>query len=69
MTQADYAPLDVGGVDDYPVRVGSMLLTLVDPHPGFERAYNRWYERDHYYGGCLVGPHLFAGSRWVATRT
>ncbi|MGA4539554.1 hypothetical protein ACPA54_06115 [Uniformispora flossi] len=63
-----YQPLEVGGVDDYPVKVGSMLLTLVDPHRGFERAYNRWYERDHYYGGCMVGPHLFAGSRWVATR-
>ena len=61
-------PLEVGGVDDYPVKVGSMLLTLVDPNPGFERAYNRWYERDHYYGGCMVGPWLFAGSRWVATR-
>jgi len=61
-------PLDVGGVDDYPVKVGSMLLTLVDPAPGYERAYNRWYERDHYYAGCLVGPWLFAGSRWVAPR-
>ncbi len=61
-------PLDVGGVDDYPVKVGSMLLTLVDPNPGYERAYNRWYERDHFYGGCMVGPWLFAGSRWVATR-
>jgi hypothetical protein len=61
-------PFDVGGVDDYPVKVGSMLLTLVDPNPGFERAYNRWYERDHFYGGCMVGPWLFAGSRWVATR-
>ena len=61
-------PLDVGGVDDYPVKVGSMLLTLVEPNPGFERAYNRWYERDHFYGGCMVGPWLFAGSRWVATR-
>ena len=61
-------PLDVGGVDDYPVKVGSMLLTLVEPTPGFERAYNRWYERDHYYGGCMVCPWLFAGSRWVATR-
>ena len=61
-------PFDVGGVDDYPVRVGSMLLTLVEPAEGFERAYNRWYERDHYYGGCMVGPWLFAGSRWVATR-
>ncbi|MCU1461762.1 MAG: hypothetical protein JWO37_1837 [Acidimicrobiales bacterium] len=63
-----YEPLQPGGVDDYPVKVGSMLLTMVDPHKGFEKAYNRWYERDHYYGGCLVGPHLFAGSRWVAPR-
>ena len=61
-------PLEVGGVDDYPVKVGSMLLTLVEPHKGYERAYNRWYERDHFYAGCMVGPWLFAGSRWVATR-
>jgi hypothetical protein len=62
-------PLDVGGIDDYPVKVGSMLLTVVDPNKGFESAYNRWYERDHYYGGCMIGPWLFAGSRWVAPRT
>jgi hypothetical protein len=61
-------PLDVGGVGDYPIKVGSMLLTLVDPNKGFERAYNRWYERDHFYAGCMVGPWLFAGSRWVAPR-
>lgn len=50
-----------------PVRLGSMLFTLVDPHRGHEVAYNRWYERDHFYAGCLVGPWLFAGRRWVAT--
>lgn len=61
-------PLEAGGIGDYPVRVGSMLLTLVDPHRGYEAAYNRWYERDHYYAGCMIGPFLFAGSRWVATR-
>ena len=61
-------PLSPGGVDDYPVKVGSMLLTLVDPERGYEKAYNRWYERDHFYAGCLIGPYLFAGSRWVATR-
>lgn len=61
-------PLEPGGVDDYPVKVGSMLLTLVDPHRGYEKAYNRWYERDHFYAGCMIGPYLFAGSRWVATR-
>jgi hypothetical protein len=61
-------PLEALGRDDYPVRVGSMLLTLVDPHVGFEKAYNRWYERDHFYMGCMVGPWMFAGSRWVAPR-
>jgi hypothetical protein len=61
-------PLDAGGVDDYPVKVGSALVTMVDPHPGFEKAYNRWYERDHFYAGCMIGPYLFAGSRWIAPR-
>ena len=64
----DGYPLTPGGVSDYPVKVGSMLLTLVDPERGFERAYNRWYERDHFYAGCPIGPNLFAGARWVATR-
>ena len=50
------------------VRLGSMLFTMVEPHPGFEVAYNRWYETDHFYAGCMVGPWLFSGSRWVATR-
>ena len=61
-------PLEAGGVDDYPVKVGSALVTMVDPHPGFEKAYNRWYERDHFYAGCMIGPYLFAGSRWIAPR-
>lgn len=54
--------------DAGPVRVGAMLFTLVDPHPGYEAAYNRWYERDHFYGGVMVGPGTLAGKRWVATR-
>jgi hypothetical protein len=53
---------------DPPVKLGSMLFTLVDPHRGHEVAYNRWYERDHYYAGCMIGPWLMAGSRWVAPR-
>ena len=61
-------PLDPGGVNDYPVKVGSALVTMVDPNPGYEKAYNRWYERDHYYAGCMIGPYLFAGSRWIAPR-
>ncbi len=38
----DGYPLEVGGVDDYPVKVGSMLFTMVDPHRGRGNA-------------CLVG--------------
>lgn len=53
---------------DEPIAVGTMLWVLTDPDRGQEFAYNRWYERDHYYGGCMIGAHTFAGSRWVATR-
>ena len=52
---------------DEPIRVGSLLWVFTDPHRGHELAYNRWYERDHYYAGCMVGAWTVAGSRWVAT--
>ena len=52
---------------DEPIRAGTMLWVFTDPHRGHELAYNRWYERDHYYGGCMIGAYHFAGSRWVAT--
>jgi hypothetical protein len=55
-------------MDEYPVKIGNMLFTMVDPHHGYEVAYNRWYERDHFYAGCLIFPGLFAGRRWVAPR-
>jgi hypothetical protein len=48
--------------------VGHAFITIAEPHPGFERAYNRWYEDDHFFGGGMVCPWLFAGKRWVATR-
>src|ERR1700678_1613829 len=54
-------------VADPPVQIGRMLFTMVDPNRGHEVAYNRWYERDHFYAGCLVGPYNFAGRRYVAT--
>ncbi|HAM01894.1 MAG TPA: hypothetical protein DCQ30_06650 [Acidimicrobiaceae bacterium] len=50
-----------------PIKLGSMLFTLVEPHRGQEVAYNRWYERDHFYSGCMIGPYQFAGKRFVAT--
>jgi hypothetical protein len=56
-----------GGVTDDPIRIGTMLYTLVEPHRGHEVAYNRWYERDHFYAGCQIGAFNFAGARFVAT--
>jgi hypothetical protein len=55
-------------VKDYPIKLGSMLFTMVEPHRGHEVEYNRWYERDHFYAGCMVGAWTFAGARFVATR-
>lgn len=54
--------------DERPVRLGSLLFTMVEPRPGFEVAYNRWYERDHFYSGCLAGEYTLGGNRYVATR-
>ena len=56
-----------GGVTDDPIRIGTMLYTLVEPHRGHEVAYNRWYERDHFYAGCQIGAFNFAGARFVST--
>ena len=50
------------------ISVGTVLFTLVEPHRGHEVAYNRWYERDHFYAGCMMGPYQLAGDRFVATR-
>jgi hypothetical protein len=55
---------DLGG----EIALGSALFTLVEPHRGHEVAYNRWYERDHFYAGCMNGPYYFSGRRWVSTK-
>lgn len=63
---ATYAEL--AAVGPYGVHPGHALITMVEPHPGHEYAYNRWYEDDHYYAGAMAMPWMFAGRRWVATR-
>jgi hypothetical protein len=50
------------------IRLGSVLVSLLEPDRGREVEFHRWYERDHFYSGCMVGPHFFAGRRFVATR-
>ena len=50
------------------IKLGSVLLTLLEPESGQAQAFNRWYERDHFYAGCMIGANFFSGRRWVATR-
>jgi hypothetical protein len=51
-----------------PIELGGALVTLVEPHKGHEVAYNRWYERDHFYAGCMIGAWTISGGRFVCTR-
>jgi hypothetical protein len=53
---------------DYVIKLGTILFTMVEPQRGHEVEYNRWYERDHFYGGVMTGAWGFAGDRFVATR-
>ena len=34
---------------DYVITLGTMLFTMVEPTPGHEVEYNRWYERHSFY--------------------
>ena len=49
-----------------PIQTGSLLLSLLDPKPGDATGFHRWYERDHFYSGCMLGPGFFAGRRLAA---
>lgn len=60
--------LGSGKTNERPVRLGGALVTLVEPHEGHEVAYNRWYERDHFYAGCMIGAWNVSGARFVATK-
>lgn len=61
-------PVGTGDSGERPIKLGSALFTLVEPHAGHEVAYNRWYERDHFYAGCMIGAWTIAGARFVATK-
>ena len=64
----DPAYTELPKVGPYDVEIGGALISLVEPHPGTEHVYNRWYEDDHFYSGALAMPWMFAGKRFVATR-
>jgi hypothetical protein len=49
------------------ITLGGVLLTLLEPAPGTAREFNRWYEGDHFYAGCMMGKNFFSARRWLAT--
>lgn len=60
--------LGSGKTVERPIRLGGALVTIVEPHKGHEVTYNRWYERDHFYAGCMIGAWNISGARFVATK-
>jgi hypothetical protein len=51
----------------YSPAIGVCALTLVEPDPGQELSYNRWYEDDH-YPTSMASPWVMAGRRWMAPK-
>ena len=48
------------------VRIGSVVFAMIRPSPGHERAFNHWYERDHFYTAGAAAPGVFSAGRFVA---
>ena len=58
----------VGRSGPIETRLDKAIISLIEPAPGQEHDYNRWYEDDHAYISAFAIPWVFAGKRWVATR-
>jgi hypothetical protein len=50
------------------VEIGTAIVSYIEPSAGHARAFNEWYERDHFPAAVLAGPGVFSGARFVATR-
>ncbi len=51
----------------HEVGVGHALINMSEPWPGYEHAYNHWYEHQHFFDGAMHMPWMFAGRRFTAT--
>lgn len=54
---------------DGVVRIGSVVFALIRPTVGHERAFNHWYERDHFYTAGLAAPGVFSAGRFIHPET
>jgi len=55
-------------VSDERVELGHAIFGFVEPHPGRELAWNRYYERDHLIAAGACAPWTIAVQRWFAPR-
>ncbi|MEZ4216465.1 MAG: hypothetical protein R3E88_08310 [Myxococcota bacterium] len=49
-----------------PVELGHALVGFLEPHAGHERAFHRWYARDHLYRAGVCAPGTLAARLWIA---
>lgn len=49
------------------IEIGTAIVSYIEPHPGQARAFNEWYELDHFPAAVLAGPGVFSGARFIAT--
>jgi hypothetical protein len=70
MTMTNQAKLygELAATGPYEAKIGSALITMVEPHVGHEHSYNRWYEDDHFNSGAMAMPWMFSGRRWVSPK-
>ena len=45
---------------DDRVQLGHAIMALHEPERGCEAAFNRWYERDHFYSAAMFAPYSMA---------
>ena len=67
---ADTSDSRSGVVDENGVvRIGSVVFAMIRPTPGREVAFNRWYERDHYYTAGTAAAGVFSAGRFIHPET
>ena len=69
MTDQRHLYTELAATGPYEAKIGSALITMVEPHVGHEYSYNRWYEDDHFNAGAMAMPWMFSGRRWVAPKS
>ena len=67
MVDNDRAPecSSLGAAAESSLGLGSAVISMIEPAPGYARAYNRWHEDDHFLV-AMAKPGVFAGRLWMA---